>query len=538
VNSGHASWSYDYVSTAILIGFKLEVSSGKGDSFIIQRSGEMKYSIVALWAFLFMSYHGISAQPPDTLWTSTFGGSDLDDAMSVQQTSDGGYIFTGSTWSYGAGEYDVYLVKTDSTGRESWYKTFGGSDWDLSRSVQQTDDGGYILTGYTRSFGAGWFDVYLIRTTGSGDSLWTRTFGGSDSDVGESVQQTSDGGYIITGYSKSFGPGEYAVYLLKTDASGNETWSKTFGGTGWDFGCTVQQTGDGGYIIAGTTGSFGAGEYDVYLIKTTDSGHETWSTTFGGIDYDYGYSVQQTDDGGYNIAGYTESFGSGDYDVYLVKATSSGHETWSSTFGGIHCEKGYSVRQTGDGGYIVTGFAESFGAGGMDLYVVKTDTSGNETWSTTFGGIEDDYGRSILQTDDGGYLIAGYTNSFGAGGSDAWLIKMEQDVGVDRGEKRIQKKHIPSSPDVCSLGQNIPNPFNPVTSIHYSLDHDCNISLQVYDTSGKLIKTLVQRMQRAGIYSVQWDGTNEYERSVSSGLYVYRLEAGDLVRIRKMFLLR
>ena len=260
--------------------------------------------------------------PPQTEWEKTFGGSAWDGAESVQQTTDDGYIIAGTTESYGAGGGDVYLIKTDASGNTEWEKTFGSSAWDGAYSAQQTTDGGYIVAGGTESYGAGGADVYLIKTDASGNKEWEKTFGGSDYDEAYSVQQTTDDGYIIAGYicSGSAGPGDF--YLVKTDASGNTEWEKTFGGSSDEYALSVVQTTDGGYIMAGATASYGAGNYDGYLIKTDASGNTEWEKTFGGSSGDSATSVQQTTDDGYIVAGDTYSYGAGAADVYLVKISS------------------------------------------------------------------------------------------------------------------------------------------------------------------------------------------------------------------------
>ena len=310
-------------------------------------------------------------------WIKTFGGLDAEIGYSVQQTTDGGYIIAGGTESPSNSiPTDVYLIKTDGNGDSLWTKTYGGTGYDIGLSVQQTTDGGYIIAGEWGSTAN--TDFYLIKTDGNGDSLWTKKFGGVGSDYCRSVQQTTDGGYIITGFTGSFGNVTYDVYLIKTDGSGTEQWTKTFGGIYDDVGCSVQQTTDGGYIITGQTGSFGNGG-DVYLIKTDGSGTEQWTKTFGGIYDDVGYSVQQTTDGGYIITGQTGSFGNGVSDVYLIKTDGSGTEQWTKTFGGTDNDYGLSVQQTTDGGYIITGYTYDFGNPSYDVYLIKTDGSGNVT---------------------------------------------------------------------------------------------------------------------------------------------------------------
>lgn len=366
---------------------------------------------------------------PDT-FSRLQGDANVDymESHSGQQTADGGYIAVGYAWSNGAAESsDVYLLKIDGDGNKTWAKTFGGGDWDHAVSVRQTADEGYIISGHTKSFSAGDdYDAYLIKTDSAGNETWFKTFGGTNYETGRSVVQTADGGYIIAGQTKSSDDENGDLYLIKTDGDGNETWSKTFGGDNEDYGRSVRQTYDGGYIVAGYTSSFGAGGVDYYLVKTDGDGNETWSNTYGGVDSDYGASVDQTDDMGYIIAGYSKSSGAGSYDAYLVKTDGSGNVIWSNTYGGEKYDYCRSVRQTNDGGYIFTGKTASFGAVNSDVYLVKTDGLGNETWSKTFGGANSDYGKSVQQTLDGGFFIAGYTFTNGfPSHSEFYLIKTD-----------------------------------------------------------------------------------------------------------------
>ncbi len=359
---------------------------------------------------------GITIQPPQE-WNMTFGGTDYDDGYSVQQTNDGGYIITGFTLSFGAGDWDVWLIKTDSVGIEEWNYTFGGTEYDRGYSVQQTNDGGYIITGCTCSFSAGYSDVWLIKTDTDGIEEWNYTFGGISEDWGYSVQQTNDSGYIIAGYTDSFGVGYSDVWLIKTDSDGIEEWNYTFGGTDYDRGFSVQQTNDSGYIIAGYTVSYDEDDTgcDVWLIKTDSVGIEEWNNTFGGTGIsnkvDMGYSVQQTNDGGYIITGDTEIWFVSMSDVLLIKTDYYGNEEWYHTFGGSYSDRGRSVQQTNDNGYIIAGWAFSFSVTDPDIWLIKTDSNGNADWNYIFGFGENsgDWGYSIQQTNDGGYIIAGAT---------------------------------------------------------------------------------------------------------------------------------
>jgi len=363
------------------------------------------------------------------IFSKTFGGSESDVGNSVQQTTDGGYIITGSTNSFGNGNDDVWLIKTNSQGQEEWNKTFGGSKNDRGHSVQQTTDGGYIITGFTESFGNGGSDFWLIKTDSNGEEEWNKTFGGGRWDHVRSVQQTSDGGFILVGSLFSTeNENKQDIWLIKTDSNGEEEWNKTFGGENYEMGTSVQETSDGGFILVGEDGHEGSNgtTYMIWLIKTDSQGIEEWSNKY---DSGIGNYVQQTTDGGYIVTGFTTS-GSYPY-IWLIKTDSNGNEEWNQTYGGGGGEEGYSVQQTTDDGYIVTGKTSSFGNGSSDVWLIKTNSQGTEEWNKTLGGSSQEEGYSVQQTTDGGYIITGSTRSFGNGGHDVLLIKTDSEGNIE-----------------------------------------------------------------------------------------------------------
>jgi len=319
----------------------------------------------------------------NVVWSKTYGGNDIDNLYSVYQTSEGEYVIAGGTYSFGVGDKDVVVIKLDSSGNIIWSKTYGASNEDYARSIQPTSDGGYIVAGETWPYGsAGLPDILLIKISPSGDINWSKTYGEVRTEEIASIQQTADGGYIMGGTTDSFGARSRDFLIIKLDSSGNITWSKTYGGDDKDEVRSIQQTSDNGYIITGTTKSFGAGENDFLIIKLDSSGDVIWSKTYGGSKIDLSKSVYQNSDGGYIVAGTTESFGAGKRDFLIMKLDSSGNITWSKTFGGNHHDELESIQLTLDGGYIVAGETFSFGGGSFDgkswnFLILKLDINGN-----------------------------------------------------------------------------------------------------------------------------------------------------------------
>ena len=390
----------------------------------------MKYLLnFTVILFLLLFNWGCSPDRPAVLeWVRNIGGEYNDSGYTVQQTADGGYIIVGYTFSFGAGWSDVYLIKTDRKGNTLWTKTFGGPYWDGGYSVQQTTDGGYIITGFRDSGGIrnnSSADLYLIKTNSLGDAQWEKTFGGDDYDCGYSVIQTGEGDYIIAGYTQSFGAGSKDVYLIKTNSEGDTLWTRTFGGSDWDEAYVVQQIRGGDYIVVGYTQSFGAGSRDVYFIKINSEGDTLWTRTFGGSDWDEGRSIQQTRDNAYVITGSTVSYSVGEWDVYLIKTDSLGDTLWTKTFGGSKYDIGMSVQQVSDGGFIIAGLTHSYGVGEGDIYLIKTDSQGNSLWSRTLGNRGGEGVYSIRKTADNGFVMTGFIRDEATAESDVYLVKLK-----------------------------------------------------------------------------------------------------------------
>ena len=356
----------------------------------------------------------------------TFGGNSTDLAYAVQITADGGYIVVGYTISVGAGNRDVVLTRLDEHGNTIWVKIYGESNADYGWTVDQTSDGGFIVGAHSESYGAGSHDVMLLKTDGDGEIAWVRYYGGSSADGAYSIQETGDGGLIVAGHTNTFGAGAHDIYLIKTDENGDTLWTKTYGASSQDYLQSVHQTSDGGYIMAAYSAGFGAGSNDFYLIRVNSNGDTLWTNSYGGSGSDIAYSVQQTTDSGFIVAGYTSSFGAGNNDVYLLKLDPEGNVLWAKTYGGSGEDYGFSVLQTTGGGFVIAGQTYSFGSNG-DVYLIRTDNNGNHLWSYAYGGTGEDKAWSVKQSGDGGFIIAGYTNSFGEGGLDLYIIKTDAD---------------------------------------------------------------------------------------------------------------
>jgi len=365
----------------------------------------------------------------------TYGLVDSDVGQYGGQTFDGGYIIAGSTVNYGLFGTDILLVKLDRFGDKEWVKTYGGDDSDYAFSVKQTSDGGYIIVGYSRSFSSDWCtsnwcrEIYLIRTDDVGDTMWTKTYSGTDTDEGFDVEQTNDGGFIVASTTKSFGNNNSHIGVIKTDADGSLIWSRAYGGMYGGWGFDVELTSDGGYVFLGTEHNFDANtKSDIFVVKTDSIGDTLWTRTYGGSENEMCGSIIQTPDGGYAIVGGTLSFGQGDEDGLLIKLDVNGILLWATTFGDSLYERGQSIEATFDNGFIIGGTTKSFGFGNDDVYVVRMNDSGEVLWSKTYGGPFFEGTWCVKPTSDSGFAIfSSYGNFPPTGMNDVWLIKTDSD---------------------------------------------------------------------------------------------------------------
>jgi hypothetical protein len=361
---------------------------------------------MAMTALIILSPVSASAEsPPDSTWMRAYGGPFTDTGMAVVQRPDGGFVFCGTTTASEGGSSDIFLTSIDAWGNTQWTRTYGGPDYDAAEDLVACPDGGYLIAGYTGSFGAGQSDVYAIRTDADGDTLWTRTYGGTGYEYGYGADLGFGGsGFVIAGSIDSWGAGMVDVYLVRIDDQGDTLWTRTIGWTDSEWAMSVRPTTDGGYAILGTTRSFGFGNDDLLFIQTNSSGYPVDSRSYGGASNDNGNDLQQTADGGYILVGSSQSYGTGG-DIIVFKTNSGYAVDWSVNLGGDEWDTGEAVILSSEGTYIISGGDTDGGT--MTYYAAELGSNGSLFWEGNYGG--SGYGRawSIIETADMGYAIAG-----------------------------------------------------------------------------------------------------------------------------------
>jgi Secretion system C-terminal sorting domain len=483
-------------------------------------------------------------------WQKSLGGSLGDEAYTIEQTLDGGYIVAGRTFSsdgditINQGGWDCWVVKLNSTGNLIWQKTFGGTGDDYINSIKQTPDGGYIFTGYTNSSDGdlignyGFNDCWVVKLTSGGIMSWQKLLGGTSEDYAFSIETTTDGGYIVAGHSNSIdgdltsNNGQFDFWVVKLTNTGAITWQKSFGGSLMDRAYSIKEAIDGGYIVIGTTSSVDGditnnnGLSDFWILKLTSSGVIEWQKTLGGSGAENGYSIQQTIDSGYVVAGYSDSndgnltVNNGGYDYWVVKLSNNGIIEWQKSLGGSGTDQAITILQTSEGGYVVAGRSSSNNGdildnnGGYDYWIVKLTNSGSIAWKKSLGGSFGDWGHSIQQTVDAGYVIAGRSISNDGdvtgnnGAYDFWIVKLSSSLG-------IHETSIPKNPKL------LPNP----TSTHFTIKGlDELYNLTIYNAVGQLLY-----QENVNEQNKQVDVSN-----YAKGILFIRIEVADEVIYRKV----
>lgn len=362
-------------------------------------------------------------------WEKLFVRSNTDVFRSVQEVPAGGYVCAGYTSQWSANDTDAYVVRLTVNGDTLWTRSFNGGKKDVFYKIINTADGGFVMCGYSNSYSAmGDYDAYYMKLDGNGNELWHFTYGGTQTERGQDIIQTADGGYAMCGYTNSgTGAQGYNSFLIKIDANGGQTWSMKYGGNGFDDANSVKEIlPSGDFIMAGQSSSSGGlGSGDIWLVRTNSTGGVLWTQRIGTAFNDNAEYIQLAASGGFIICGSTDGMGVGGDDGYLVKTDNAGAVQWFKTFGGTSPDDFHRVENTSDGGYIVTGTSQSNAAIISNQWLVKTDVNGDSTWAYTFGGDNHDHAYSGVQTSDGGYILCGYTASFGFNYEDALVIKVD-----------------------------------------------------------------------------------------------------------------
>lgn len=483
--------------------------------------------IILVVVIQILSYTLLLSQiEPDSLWLQTYGGNSVETGFSVIETSDDGYVFAGNTRSFGNGCNDVYLVKTDENGNEVWSKTYGGSDLDSAETVIETSDNGFFITGYTYSFNSMRSAIYLIKTDENGDSLWTKVIDETGCQFGRGGIQTSDGNFVVVGYEKCDDLGR--MILLKTDEGGNILWSHYICGNGLDVfssGSCVQETSDSQLIITGCTNSAAQDYGNVYLVKADANGDTLWTRHYDDGSSCSGTFVQQTNDGGFVIVGIVLDGLS--HNIVLKKTNESGEHQWTSVFGGQADYQGFCVRQTNDEGFLIAGSKANLLTNSSEAYILKTNSVGDSIWSQSYGSNWSG-ATNLIVTDENEYVVVGSINgTIFQQQSDAFLLKLGYTTYAEDG----------INPTPFGLS-NYPNPFNPQTSISFSVPSEQQIELSVYNIKGQKVVDLVRDTLPSGTHSVVWEGKDAMGRHVTSGIYFYQLKTPTHTQTEKMILLK
>jgi hypothetical protein len=411
---------------------------------ILKKKMKLKFTFKIL--ALLISLYGFN--PMAAQFQKAYVANFDQEAHDVVGMPDGGYLLVGYTTNTTINDRDINVIKTDAGGNQVWTKQFGGAKVDFANRMLPTQDGNYFLIGHSQSFGGGDYDVYLVKIDGSGNLLWQKTYGSNGNELGMDIISSGDGNYVIVGYSKASGSTDNNAELWKIDANGTQIWSKTYGGSAHDYGNSVKLCSDGGFIMMGQTYSSGAGSGDAYMVKTDASGNETWSKTFGGINGDEGIYITANTDGSYCFVMRDSSTAGMDIDVKVIKTDASGNVSWTKQYGSNLKDTPKMIQPTSDGGYIVAAISRGFGWINPDMWILKLNSTGDTTWSRHYGGTNNEHCYTMREESDGSFIGCGKTSSYGPS-MDAIFIKLNAQgtLVVGLNERNISSKLLKVYPN-------------------------------------------------------------------------------------------
>lgn len=448
---------------------------------------------------------------------NVLGNMGHDIGMSAQQTYDKGYILCGSTTSVGSGNTDMYVIKTDSLGIPKNETFIGGFNVDRGSSIKQTLDSGYVVLGYTNDLSAtGGYDMCVAKLDSTLKLKWKKVYGGSDWEFGNRIQQTSDGGYIICGGTYSYGKGDEDYFLIKTNAAGDTLWTRTFGGSNQDEAKAVTETKDGGFILTGfsmSTDTLG----DFYTVKTNSTGDTLWTNKYGGVKMDFAYDVIEAQAGGYFVAGETQSMGSGKSDALILEITETGKSNRTFIGGGKEDDTAVGITQRKDGTIGFVGITFNYGLAKGDLLLVLLNSDLTYNTSATFGSNGKETAGSVACTADNGFIICGTTNGFRNFLDDIYLVKTGSDGRADVSEKVLVT-------DVPEIVHNLngftiyPNPAGNQVLVNFSAPIP-KATIRITDILGRTLK-------QETLYSIQAQTLLELD-DLSNGSYLITITTDD-----------
>jgi hypothetical protein len=459
------------------------------------------FNVYAIWLVCLMPFISSS----QTYFQKVYSAPYDQEGQDVLPTPDGGYMIAGYTGNSNQSDCDVYIIKADAFGNLVWTKTYGGARPDFPYHMLATADGNYFLIGYSRSYSSGDSDILLMKIDQSGNQMWMKTYGGNGNDEGRDIIATADGNYLIVGSSNSPSLADQNANLIKIDPAGNVIWSQLYGGSSDDFGNSVKQCSDGGFIMLGQT--YGVGNGDAYLVRTDASGVTTWTKTFGGAQADEGIYINVNSDNSFIFIIRDSSNAGQDIDTRLTKTDPSGNQIWSKVYGGTKKDTPKMIQPTSDGGYIIAAISRSFGWINPDMWILKCNNGGDTTWTRHYGGVNNEHCYVVREQPDGSYIAIGKTASYGPD-LDPMFLKLNSSGTLAVGINELD-----------AIANNIrlyPNPTNG------------NLKVELKDF--KATRITVTNTLGQNIYQKEFKGEETVDIDLDdkrAGLYLLKCESGS-----------